>query len=41
MPTLMQEIHLMHLRQLSEMFQSRWIVFRNPSYDETFYGEVS
>ena len=30
MPTQMQEIHLMKLGQLSEIFQSRWIVLEIP-----------
>ena len=30
MPTQMHEIHLMKLGQLSEIFQSRWIVLEIP-----------
>ena len=48
MPTLMQEINLMDRGQLSEIFESRWIVFGNPGHDEKKilrrlagrYGEV-
>ena len=47
-PTLMQEINLMHRGQLSEIFESPWIVFGNAGHDEKKilerlaggYGEV-
>ena len=33
-PTLMQKINLRHRGHLSEIFESRWIVFGNPGHDE-------
>ena len=34
MPTLKQDINLMHRGQFLEIFESRWIVFGNPGHDE-------